>query len=131
LAKRNTSALREAVSEARKAGINVDDAKEVLEKLVKQEAARERLAHACQSNKEDKLHAAILSAREVDVDCAEAQQQLDTLMERRMADMLQQEEARAARREQLEAELHVSLCMWGCVAIIHPRHECSSRVAVA
>lgn len=97
------------MSEARKAGVNVDDAKEVLEKLVKQESARERLAAACQSNKEDKLQAAIFAAREVDIDCADAQQQLDALMEKRMADMLQQEEARAARRVQLEAELHALL----------------------
>lgn len=57
---------------------------------------------------------AIASARELDVDCTAAQQQLDALMERRLADALQQEEARATRREQLEAELDGLLDqVWG------------------
>lgn len=39
------------------AGINVDDAREVLQALVQQDAARDRLAMARKANNEDKLTA--------------------------------------------------------------------------
>ena len=106
LKKQDINQLREAVATARKAGINVDDEKEVLKKMVEQEACKEKLALAQQSNREDKLNAAVGSARELDIDCTAAQQQLEALMEKRLTETLQKEEARANQRSQCLKELN-------------------------